>query len=240
MDRETKLRVWHRRTTMSAELAERYALLRQRELLEGVLERAAGETGINFQGKVVLDLAAGPGCWTAVLAHKGASPVIWMDSCKHMLRHARHLHRQLGVTVKHVVASMDSIPVVAQAVDVVVFHEAIYHAASEPAVCREIARILREGGVLWLTTRSAGRLLKERRAWWKKPLLWVSPWLALVLGRKLLPTPFVLLWRLRVDLARAGLRVILCRRVGYALYEVVAIKECAKADGSRNHAPEAR
>lgn len=212
------------KTVMTGSVAQAYSERLENALDVGLLQRKIEKSGIDLRGKIVLDLAAGPGAWSVALSLEGTAQVVWVDLCPLMLGFSLNLCRRRRAKVNHVRGAMEAIPLAGESVDVVVCQDAIYHARKENVVCAEAARVLRAGGSFWLTIRTAGRLLTEQRPLWRKVLLWLSPPLALLVGRKLLPTPFSLTAATRRNLETAGFRVRWQRRLGDSTEEFLAVK----------------
>jgi len=91
-------------------------------------------------GRPALDLACGTGRYSRVLTETHAAPVVAMDFCIPMLRHAPACHRVRG--------SMMQLPFVDRAFDAVISGLAVGHAASVHAWMAEVARVLAVGGSL--------------------------------------------------------------------------------------------
>src|ERR1039458_5739662 len=192
---------------MPPALAKNYATLRRRLLYGGRLAEELRVTTITVAGKCVLNLAAGGGEWDVALFRSGAARVIWIDPGPEMLRHSLTLHREQNVRSEYIRGTMENLPLASASVDVVLCHQAIYHAKSERRVCTEIWRVLRKDGVLWLRTDSIGRLSRDHFPWWKRPILACTPLLAYAIGVKVLPTRFALIPLLRRTLDRKSTRL---------------------------------
>lgn len=91
-------------------------------------------------GGCALDLACGSGRYAQLLAEKGAAPVIALDFSTAMLRQARCDAR--------VHASMMRLPFADAVFDTVVCGLAVGHAPQLKLWMSEVARVLKEGGVL--------------------------------------------------------------------------------------------
>jgi SAM-dependent methyltransferase len=116
-------------------------------------------------GGAVLDLAAGTGKLTRLLAPRVAR-VVAVDPSEPMLRVLRE--RLPGVEA--LAGTADAIPLADGAVDAVFVGEA-FHWFGTPAVCREIARVLRPRGGL--------ALLWNRERWSTAGLDWLPAFTAL-------------------------------------------------------------
>ncbi|MBE0689586.1 MAG: class I SAM-dependent methyltransferase [Anaerolineae bacterium] len=93
----------------------------------------------SLKGRTVLDLACGSGRYAQMAYARGASRVIGIDNSPHMLEQAHIQHR--------VLASLHSIPLVKQSVDVVISGLALGHIPDLGIALAEIARVLGDGGV---------------------------------------------------------------------------------------------
>ena len=98
-------------------------------------------------GMEVLDVATGPGYAAAAAAARGAS-VTAVDFSPEMLELAARLHPQ----VSFVEADAGALPFGDDAFDAVVVNFLMPHVSDLPAVVRELARVVRGGGRVALTT----------------------------------------------------------------------------------------
>jgi malonyl-CoA O-methyltransferase len=103
----------------------------QRAMLDGLPPLA---------GRDVLDLACGTGRYAGLAEHRGASSVLALDFSLSMLRRA--------AVARRVRADMSRLPLRDQVVDVVLSGLALGHAPDLAGCMREVARVLRPGGVL--------------------------------------------------------------------------------------------
>jgi SAM-dependent methyltransferase len=101
------------------------------------------------EGERVLDLGSGGGI-DVLLAARRVGPsgrVFGLDMTDEMLALAQQNAAQAGVTnVEWLKGEIESIPLPASSIDVVVSNCVVNLAADKPAVFREIARVLRPGG----------------------------------------------------------------------------------------------
>jgi SAM-dependent methyltransferase len=94
----------------------------------------------NVAGKSALDLAAGSGRYSRLLAERGAAEVVALDFCAPMLAQVAMAHRVCG--------SMLQLPFAADLFDLVVAGLALGHTVDANAWMREAARVMRQDGVL--------------------------------------------------------------------------------------------
>jgi SAM-dependent methyltransferase len=106
------------------------------------------------EGERVLDLGSGGGI-DVLLSAKRVGPTgraIGLDMTDEMLALAQRNAREAGATnVEFLKGHIESIPLPAESVDVVISNCVINLAADKPAVFREIARVLRPGGRMGVT-----------------------------------------------------------------------------------------
>ena len=94
----------------------------------------------DISGCTALDLAAGSGRYSQILARNGAANVVALDFCAPMLAQVTGALR--------VCASMQQLPFAANTFDFVVSGLALGHATDLALWMREVARVLRDDGVL--------------------------------------------------------------------------------------------
>jgi 2-polyprenyl-6-hydroxyphenyl methylase/3-demethylubiquinone-9 3-methyltransferase len=105
----------------------------------------------DWRGKVVLDLGCGGGFMTEALAERGAD-VVGVDPCAEAIEAARAHAAAGGLPVRYEVGAAENVPLADAAVDAVVCVDVLEHVTDLPGCCREIARVLRPGGVLLFDT----------------------------------------------------------------------------------------
>ncbi len=201
-------------------LAE-YRLARSRNYLAEL-----GRIPATIEGSRVLDLAGGPGTWTELFARAGARTVCWTDRSPEFLRYARAYveGRGLAERVRFVLSDLASIPFREETFDIVFCRLALHHSPDETATLEETARVLKGGGVAVVTAQRVGILRREARSLSRKLAQYLSPVLAEVAGRKLLPTRYHLESRLARRFERAGLVVELWDSTRESSLYVVARK----------------
>jgi SAM-dependent methyltransferase len=99
-------------------------------------------------GKSVLDAGCGTGYGVALMAEAGAERVVGVDIAAEAVSRAR----QLAKDAELVVADVHKLPFEDQAFDVVTCFEVIEHVERAEDVLNELERVLREGGVLLLSS----------------------------------------------------------------------------------------
>jgi SAM-dependent methyltransferase len=110
--------------------------------IQGMLRR--------YGGQRVLDLGAGNGLYSLAdgVARPGATHILADVSHRHM-RRATTTGAALGLQVQCITGSADSLPLPAASVDTVLVIEVLQFLDDDEGAIREIARVLRPGGV-WL------------------------------------------------------------------------------------------
>jgi malonyl-CoA O-methyltransferase len=93
----------------------------------------------DVRGKWVLDLACGTGRYGLIALEKGAACVVGVDNSPDMLQQAQLSHAVLG--------TVDAIPLADALFDVVICVLALGHVADITLPMREMARVLKPGGV---------------------------------------------------------------------------------------------
>ncbi len=168
-----------------------------------------GRIPATIEGSRVLDLAGGPGTWAELFARAGARTVCWTDRSPEFLRHASAYVEGHGLSerVRFVLSDITSIPFRKETFDIVFCRLALHHSRDETATLEETARVLKGGGVAVVTAQRIGILRREARWGLRKLAQYLSPVLAEVVGRKLLPTRYHLECRLARRFDRAGLVV---------------------------------
>ncbi|MCP4641770.1 MAG: methyltransferase domain-containing protein [bacterium] len=104
-----------------------------------VIERLAPQPG-----ETVLDLGAGNGWTTAMLADRGCHAVASDVSTLYLPR--GRFFAEAGRVFDRVLADMTTIPLVSNGFDAVFANSAIHHSADLAKTAREIARVLKPGG----------------------------------------------------------------------------------------------
>lgn len=160
----------------------------------------------SLAGATVLDLAGGPGVYSKALVEAGAARVVWHDASETLKEIAAEKLR--GLPVEFVLGDMADLSAHASAsFDGVFFRDALHHAKDEPRVLREIARVLKPGGWLYLFFATVHRLRSEPR---RISLLAQLPLAATgwVTGYKPHSTLFTSRRMVRARLAAAGFSIV--------------------------------
>jgi arsenite methyltransferase len=136
-------------------------------------------------GQVVLDLGCGGGL-DAFLAAQRVGPegrVIGLDMTPEMVEKATAAARKGGyANVEFRVAEIEKLPVADDSVDVVISNCVINHALDKPAVFKEVHRVLKAGGSMFLSDLvTTGRFPKDMLR--KVNEMW-APWLAVASDRR--------------------------------------------------------
>jgi arsenite methyltransferase len=153
--------------------AARYDVELQGELPEAALLASLGcgnPTAVAElrEGEVVLDLGSGGGIDVLLSAKRvGATGLAYgVDMTDEMLDLARRNTAEAGVTNAHFLkGEIESIPLPAESVDVVISNCVVNLSTDKPAALREIARVLRPGGRVGISDVVAeDRLSPDERA----------------------------------------------------------------------------
>ncbi len=114
----------------------------------------------------VLDLGCGPGVSTFAMAERlgPRAELVGIDLARKMIARARrHQRRRFGLleNVRFERADAARMPFVDASFDLALGHSFLYLVADQPAVLREVLRVLRPGGALVLLEPSAGGTLPQ-------------------------------------------------------------------------------
>ncbi len=136
-------------------------------------------------GQVVLDLGCGGGL-DAFLAAQRVGPggqVIGLDMTPEMVQKAKaSAHKGGYANVEFRVAEIEKLPVADDSVDMVISNCVINHALDKPAIFKEVYRVLKPAGSLFLSDLvTTGRFPDGMRE--KVPEMW-APWLAVASERR--------------------------------------------------------
>jgi len=136
-------------------------------------------------GQVVLDLGCGGGLDAFLAAQRVGlgGRVIGLDMTPEMVEKAKASARKGGyANVDFRVAEIEKLPVPDDSVDIVISNCVVNHALDKPAVFKEVHRVLKAGGTMFLSDLvTAGRLPEGMRE--EVNELW-APWLAVASDRQ--------------------------------------------------------
>jgi ubiquinone/menaquinone biosynthesis C-methylase UbiE len=157
-------------------------------------------------GAVLLDLGGGPGVYARALVERGAARVCWVDASATLESIAREKLADLS-GVEFRLADMGDLSAYPdQSFDGVLFRDALHHALDEARVLREVARVLKPGGWLYLEFPTVGRVFAERTPA-RAVVDMLLAALGLLLGRKPRATWFCSRRAVQARLSQAGFEV---------------------------------
>jgi len=149
--------------THADEEALRLALDRRKDHLRSYFDELAGKFGRSYvPGRswkalaemllrllpplVIADIGAGEGTLALMLA-QSAERVIAVDSSRKMVEYGRELVARNGIAnLDYRLGDMEELPIDADEVDLVLFHQALHHAMHPQQALGEAYRVLRPGG----------------------------------------------------------------------------------------------
>lgn len=108
-----------------------------------------------IQGKTVLDIACGTGFGSTLLEKAMPATIIGVDVDNEAVKKAHQSNENHFESLMYLVADAGSIPLPNLTIDVVLCIETIEHIKDEKHVINEFFRVLKEGGILVLTTPNA-------------------------------------------------------------------------------------
>lgn len=212
-----------------------YAKREYRLAESGAYDRELREVTGGGEAGDVLDLGAGPGTWTRLFAEAGTGLSIWHDNSTAFLDLARkHLADLPNAAL--VLADLAALPYKEHSFDLCFCRLALYHSPDEIQTVREVARVLRPGGVFAIETHTWKRVVRRVPFSWKKPVHLAMPWISLAIGRKPGPTLYQPAGRLRRELLSAGFVVDLWRMREPDVLEVRARIPADRPQDSGSHA----
>ena len=144
-----------------AELWSRYDDQLFRDSVEIFRSRwlANGEPAHFFQGKHCLDAGCGGGRYAIAMALMGASSVTGIDISECGLQDARRRQQQLGIdNIQFETGNVLDLPFPNESFDFACCSGVLHHTAGVERGLRELARVLRRGGSLYLLLYGSGGL----------------------------------------------------------------------------------
>lgn len=130
--------------------------------------------GFPLRGKSVLDIAAGWGAHALAFAERGAE-VVASDLFDSKFAELERFSFDHNLQVKTCVADCVSVPQPAASFDVIVCLELIEHIPDPRMLAREIDRLLKPGGICFLTTPAKLRSVLSREPHYHLPLIAALP-----------------------------------------------------------------
>ncbi len=159
--------------------------------------RLIGRRG-SLAGKRVLEIGCGRGVGVEILLSLGAEHVTGFDLDPNMIALAEKRLETFGDRARVFVGDAEAIDAPDGCFDAVVDYGVIHHIPQWQKALREIARVLKPGGIFYFED-----LLKGLISTWPAPLLFDHPQDTQFYGREF-----------RIEMERAGLRIQRWRQVG--------------------------
>jgi ubiquinone/menaquinone biosynthesis C-methylase UbiE len=125
------------------------------------LQRISAALSGYLPCEAYLDAGCGDGRYLAALASCGAVPprVVGVDIAESILRTAAVATRAVGVEAELVRGNLEALPLPDATFDLVLCAQAIEHVLDPPMALKELRRVLKRGGTLFLSTdNSAARV----------------------------------------------------------------------------------
>ena len=157
-------------TANESQLAWRMKCFERGQLYAKILE----QRGVTIAGKHVLDIAAGWGAHALAFAQRGAS-VVASDLYDSKFSELERFSSDHNLSVKTCVADCVSVPQPAANFDIVICLELIEHISDPRMLASEIDRLLKPGGVCFLTTPAKLRSVLTREPHYHLPLIAALP-----------------------------------------------------------------
>jgi SAM-dependent methyltransferase len=118
---------------------------------------ANGEPADFFQGKHCLDAGCGGGRYSIAMALMGAASVIGIDISENGLQDGRKRQQQLGINnIEFQAGSVLHLPFPSESFDFVCSSGVLHHTPGIEQGLREMARVLRPGGSMYLLVYGSG------------------------------------------------------------------------------------
>lgn len=132
------------------EQTETNSIRRFNAYLQARYERSLLELG-SIHGKTVIDLGAGDGAFSSLLAKQGAHTLL-VEQQEAGLSIAKEMFVKRGLSGEFIRAEANDVPLPSGCADAVVCNELIEHLDDPAGLLIEIHRLLKPGGTLVLTT----------------------------------------------------------------------------------------
>lgn len=131
----------------NSEFFNQYMLLRKEEFCANDIEERPERLNLlpDLKNKSVLDLGCGSGDDCAIYVEMGAKKVVGIDISKKMILEAKNNHGDKDITFLNM--DMESLSDYQEHFDVVVSSLAIHYVKDYKELCKNIYRLLNEGGV---------------------------------------------------------------------------------------------
>lgn len=160
-----------RHSTRHSEYHREFAIERPREGAKALAYLLARYPEVFGPATRVLDVGGGNGGFLLPFAQQGCH-CFWIDRTHST--ELSELMRRTDVRVLRTLSDASAVPLESESIDVVLYVETIEHVAAE-AVGREIVRVLRPGGICYITTPARLRFLFRRDPHYGIPGLLLLP-----------------------------------------------------------------